>query len=456
MKMNAESKIRRGGMPRRRERPQEMDAQVFTPRFLGVSASRRSICALLLTALLAIATGCQDDSMGREAQYDYSVGNYPRAERVLKKAATKTDENYVLNNDRLGSVALVNYDLNTAESAFLRSYEVINSANVNDGGRALSAAVVGENNKIWKGEPFERAMVNYYLGLLYYMRGDYNNSRAAFENALFKLRDYGSGDDPKQYSEFESDFSLAYMMLGKCYLHLGQPDKAKNMFDLGVKERPDLANVAQGLSRPSNLLIVADWGWGPVKITTVDHAFAGFGPRPEEAGPIPLPRVYLDGHPAYLSAPPAPLIDLLSLAQDRKWQDIDTIRAIKSVAGKALMGVGAAETLHGSGATGHRYNGNDVAIGLGLIAAGALLDASSQADLRHWEMLPRTVYLIPMQVPPGTHDVTVEFPTGEQQTWHGLVAPAQGEATYYYRMLENAPTDRNWPPGNTTAAEQAN
>ena len=49
----------------------------------------------------------------------------------------KTDENFVLNNLRLGSAALAAYDLDTAESAFLRAYEVLNSVGVNDGGRCL-------------------------------------------------------------------------------------------------------------------------------------------------------------------------------------------------------------------------------------------------------------------------------------------------------------------------------
>jgi hypothetical protein len=111
-----------------------------------------------------------------------------------------------------------------------------------------------------------------------------------------------------------------------------------------------------------------------------------------------------------------------------------------------MMGVGAAEALHGSSWTGHRQNNNDIAIGLGLIAAGALLDASSQADLRQWEMLPRSVFLVPLNLSPGPHNVSVAFATGEQQAWHGLVAPAQGEETYYFRMLESAPVDYTWPP----------
>jgi tetratricopeptide (TPR) repeat protein len=406
-----------------------------------------------LLALALFLAGCQQD-ISPQVRTDYDRGAFAELITQLKPLATKTDENYVLNNVRLGSAAIVSYDLDTAESAFLRAYEVINSANVNSGGRAVSAAVVGESTKIWKGEPFERAMCNYYLGVLYYIRHDYNNSRAAFENALFKLRDYGDPDHPDQYSQYESNFALAYLMLGKCYQHLNRPDKAADMFAQAAKIRPDLGPLADGLSRDdSNVFLIVDWGQGPTKITTVDHAFAGYAPRPEEVGPIPLPYVYVDGNAAQLLAAPLPTIDLLALAQDHKWQDIDTIRAVKSVAGKALMGVGAYETLRGAGATGHRENGTQLAVGLGMIAAGALLDASSQADLRQWEMLPRSVFLLPMKLPPGTHDVTVTFPTGERQTWHGLIAPPQGEETYYYRMLLYAPPDRYWPPTNLGGEE---
>jgi hypothetical protein len=40
-------------------------------------------------------------------------------------------------------------------------------------------------------------------------------------------------------------------------------------------------------------------------------------------------------------------------------------------------------------------------------------------------MLPRTVFLLPLQLAPGRHDVMVEFP-GIRQKWTGVQAPAQG------------------------------
>src|SRR6185437_12430778 len=140
-----------------------------------------------------------------------------------------------------GSAALAAYDLKTAEEAFVRSYEVINSVGVNDGGRSLGAALVSENIKVWKGEPFERAMVNFYLGVIYYMHHDYANARGAFENALFKLRDYGEGDQKDKYQTVESNFVLGYLMLARCYQQLGKPDQAQKNFDRVTTLRPDLA-----------------------------------------------------------------------------------------------------------------------------------------------------------------------------------------------------------------------
>src|SRR5436309_2660251 len=129
-----------------------------------------------------------------------------------------------------------NYDLDAAESAFLNAYEVINSTGVNSGGRGAAAAIINEKMKVWKGEPFEKAMVNYYLGLVYYMRHDYENARAAFENSLFKLRDYGeSKNKDDEYRKVESDFALGYLMLAKSFQRLGDEQAARKNFDRVVE-----------------------------------------------------------------------------------------------------------------------------------------------------------------------------------------------------------------------------
>src|SRR5437763_17217025 len=111
----------------------------------------------------------------------------------------KKDENYVLNNCRYGSCALAAGQFEEAQAAFLTAYHVINSGDVNDAGRQMQASVVFEGGKVWKGGPFERAMAQYYLGVLVLMSHDYENGRAAIQNSLFSLRERVEKDTPDTF-----------------------------------------------------------------------------------------------------------------------------------------------------------------------------------------------------------------------------------------------------------------
>lgn len=378
--------------------------------------------------------------MAQAAVSDYFVGNFQGAVERLRPLADETDGNFVLNNVRLGSAALVEYDLEEAERAFLRAYEVMNSVGVNDGGRSLGAVLVDEKIRIWKGEPFERAMANFYLGLVYYMRQDYGNARAAFENALFKLRDYGEAkNQDDSYREAENNFALAHLMLGRTYQRLGREGDARKSFERAAELRSYLEPLADFERHArSNVLLVVDYGLGPRKGAEFDGSIVAFGPTPVQVGPVPLPRVFVDGYAIDMDGADRPPVDLLALAQDRRWQSIDTIRTFKSVVGTGLIAGGLYE--------GTRRGGNE-AVALGLILGGLAAKATSQADTRQWEMLPRTVFLLPLQLPPGQHDVRVEFPGGVYQEWRGLVAPEEGdEATYYFRMQRHNPGPFSWPP----------
>ena len=407
------------------------------------SSNLSAACGFAL--LLLVMTGCGPSRAQREADRavsDYLVGDYPRAVQRLAPLSAKTDENFVLNNLRLGSAALANYDLDTAEGAFLRAYEVLNSVGVNDGGRTLGAVLVSENVRIWRGEPYERAMANFYLGLVYYMRRDYNNARAAFENALFKLRDYGEGQPGGgKYTEQESNFALARIMLARSLQRLGREDDAHKHLEAVAQTRSWLATAADPqLHAESNVLLVIDFGYGPQKVTDFDGSIVGFAPTPQEEGPPPPPRVHVNGRPVDVGPFERPPVDLVVIAQDRRWQSIDTIRAVKSAVGTGLM--------VGGMAYGTRRDARPE-IALAAILGGALLKATSQADVRQWEMLPRTTYLVPLSLPPGTHDISVSFPDvrGVRQEWRGIVAPPAGEeATYYLRMQRYDDGPNYWPP----------
>ena len=410
----------------------------------------RSTSLAILASAIAF-TGCvsQDQIDAQHAVESYMAGDYAGARTLLLPLSKKTNEDFVLNNVRLGSTTLAMYDLLGSQTAFQQAYEVLNSYGVNNGGRTLGAVLVDEKIRIWRGEPFERAMANFYLGLIYYMQADYNNARAAFQNALFKLRDYQTDNQdnpsPDKYSEVDSNFALAQYMLARCYQRLGNDDLAEANFKRLVTLRPQLAALADiGLNRNSNVLLVIDYGNGPIKATNGDGAIVGFYPTPNEIGPPGRPDVFVDGRGVDIFDLNHPLVDLIALAQDRRWQSIDTIRTVKSVVGTGLMAGGAYEALTAQ-------HGGNAAVGLGLIAAGALLKASSQADVRMWEMLPRNTYAIPLTLPPGKHDIIVTFPYGERETLQGItVGSTPAESTYYLRAQRAVSVSQPWPPATLT------
>lgn len=392
--------------------------------------------------------GCEAQKNARiveGAVQSYYSGDYAAAEKALQPLAQKPNEDFVVNNLRLGIVQLPPYQLDDSEASFLRAIEVINATGVNNGGRTLGAVLVDEKVKVWKGEPFERAMASFYLGVIHYIRHDYQNARASFENALFKLRDY----DPKQPSDskdVDSNFAPATLMLAKCFQRVGRDDLAQANFKSLVEHFPHMAALAdEQRNLDSNVLLIVDYGHGPRKVTDESGSLVGFGPRPQQEGPVPTPTVRIDGTIAIGQGIVQPPADLLALAQERQWQSIDTIRAVKSTVGTGLLIGGAIVGSQGLNSSGARQR-TDLMVAGGLLAGGLIMKATSQADIRQWEMLPRTTFIIPLHVAPGTHNLNVQFPGGLQQTWRNIVVPEKGEATYYLRMQRWAQGPFDWPP----------
>src|SRR5688500_15565083 len=115
---------------------------------------------LLSLAPLAACNGSAPSRAASQAISLYQVGQFQAAAATMARETVKKDENFVLNNCRYGSAALAAGDLTAAENAFMAAYEVINGVNTNDGGRTMGATLVFEGVKVWKGEPFERAMAH--------------------------------------------------------------------------------------------------------------------------------------------------------------------------------------------------------------------------------------------------------------------------------------------------------
>jgi tetratricopeptide (TPR) repeat protein len=409
--------------------------RVVVPSWFGISTEHLVKKACLIAPLLLSLAACQETPHNiQNAVNLYYAGEYPQAELAMRGPASKKNESFVLNNCRLGSCAIAAQDYPTAEDAFMQAYTIMSTVNTNDGGRALAASLIAENVKVWKGEPFERAMAHYYLGIVNLHKGDYDNARAAFQNSLFKLRDYATkndkGPDATRYQEYESQFALGYFGLGLCNLRMHEPELAKAAFDKAVQYQPGLQQLVTTTLQPAtNVFLFIDYGQGPREGPKGWYNEESvFGPSPAEAGPIPSIYVSVDGNQLAMQAANA-TCDTLAMAQDRHWQDIDTIRKTKAVIGTGLMAGGAGAAAYGA----DNRNGTVALAGLGAVAVGALLAASSQADIRYWEMLPRTVYVIPATLPAGQHNLIVSAGGSMLEPTIITVAP-QGDTIVYLRL----------------------
>jgi tetratricopeptide (TPR) repeat protein len=407
--------------------------------FANVRRSPLKSAALLAALALAAGPlgGCNHTSReARNAYMEYQVGNFAAAAAELKPDTKKKNENFVLNNCRYGSSALAAGQLPEAENAFMAAYEVMNGTKTNDGGRTLGAAVVFEGIKVWKGEPFERAMAHYYLGLIFLIKNDYENARAAFQNSLFKVREYASKDDLDHYKEVESNFALGYFGLGLCYLRTGKAELADASFKRAQAIDPRLGPVIAELQQPGvNTLLFVDAGKGPRKSPRGWYnEESAFGPTPGEVGPIPQIIATVDGQRATNPNDSYSTVDTLAMAQERRWQDIDTLRKAKAVIGTGMMAGGTGLAAYGA----HRGDQGMMWAGIGTALAGAAVAASSQADTRNWEMLPRTVYIVPLALPPGPHTITVQVGGSQSAPLQATIQPprpaAPSDNVFYFRL----------------------
>ena len=364
---------------------------------------------LLAMLMLCALAGCsQESAQVRQAVADYYLGDYPQAEKVLAPLAEKKNQNYVLNNCRYGSAALAAGNLNHAEQAFMRAYRVMNAVNVNTGSHVLGAVILYDGFKVWKGQPFERAMAHYYLGLIFLIKGEYNNARAPFANSLFRLRQYANPNrhvpPAQRYARVESDFTLGYFGLGVCYLHLGNMNLARANFNRAVQLNPALGPIVERLYNPKvNALIFVDYGFGPRRRSKGWYGEQTvFTPAPWQVGPIPPIQAWVNSQPvAGISA--SAMVNTLALAQDKRWLTMNTIRETKAVVGTGLMAGGLIAANSGA-----RSNNGTVALaGLGAAALGAALAASSHADTRYWQMLPWTVYVLPLTLRQGYNRIEI-------------------------------------------------
>lgn len=313
----------------------------------------------------------------------------PAALRALSdKLAKEGAQNRVLNQMQLGLAALNGGFIDLARASF---DDVLTQIELTHAGTAQAAKArslwYAEGTKIFKGEPYERAMAYYYRGLIYLMERDFDNARACFTSGILQ-------DSFAEEEQNRSDFAVLDLLAAyACHLQ-GDFTMRDDEFKIFKTLRPDFPEP----DWDNVVLAVVETGKSPRKLADgVGHyqmkifrgkQFKDVGASISTAG---------DQHwRAY------PTEDIAFQAMTRGARPIDAINEGKVQFKKSAEKFGttltsvASEAMVFAPAFSNSGGASAVAGGLGVIGAFSVMmaqNAKPRADTRYWNNLPDTVHL---------------------------------------------------------------
>jgi tetratricopeptide (TPR) repeat protein len=336
-------------------------------------------------------------------------------------------ENQALHAMRAGLAALNHGQFPLAGKMFDGAIADVDSlmAGAKEAQRA-SGKFVREQEKWFKGEAYERSALYFYRGLLYLVAKDFGNAAACFKRA--QLYDITGDDAPG----FAGDWYSCEWLLAVALEKQGSPDVARQAL-----ERAATFTTRQGEVPPpapgQNVLIVVQTGVGPIK-----YRAGRYGERLVYAnGPNPVTAIEIrDG--SRLLAQASAAENLYVQATTRGTRHVDYI-----LAGKANFKHGTQTTaaLLGRGAViaAQQKDGELVAgvlAGLSVLSAIVSSATTPEADIRLWNNLPHSIFLIGLTLPPGQQTLQVNGlgPSPQTVEIHPTVQPDDPLQIVFIRM----------------------
>jgi tetratricopeptide (TPR) repeat protein len=363
-------------------------------------AARRLAVA---AALAGFAAGCAGIDRGADVQ-EFAAGRYASARSLAEARASEGGPDQVLELCLAGTAALAEGDVESAHRYFEDSFTDLEDMHATTAETA--GAIAGpERSKRWKGDPHERCMNAYYLGVTKWLRGDVDNAAAAFKTGL--LRDAGSVK-----GEAQSDFAALWFLLGMAQREARHEDRGAQALARARELLPENPWTDPAAAADANVLLVVDVGIGPQKVPTGHHGseiqflrqpYATVGAEVSESGRS-LGRS-------------AVATDVFTQAVTRGSKNLDTVNKSKAVIKDASV-IGGAVLADNAGS---RTSQN---IGIALVIVGLLLPA--EADVRSWVTLPGEIQVWTGRLPAGEHVLRVE---PQDSSGRGVVASQEIRVT---------------------------
>jgi tetratricopeptide (TPR) repeat protein len=169
----------------------------------------------LALAVVAVAAGCATQyPAGVE---EYYGGNCQAARSIYEQGAEGDKQSRALYLVRLGTLELESGNIEAAREDFVGATEIMGALKAEG---EFNAIVGSESTKEYKGDPYERMMACWYLGLADYMSGDYNKAFPSFRSAA--IADGGTSEE-----RYQADAASVFIMMGKTREAFGDRRKAE-------------------------------------------------------------------------------------------------------------------------------------------------------------------------------------------------------------------------------------
>ncbi len=179
---------------------------------------RQSVVTATLLAAVLFAGCAASRPMGIE---EYYAGDRASAERLFRRGLDRERNSRALYLLLLGTVYLEDGRLEEAREKFIEATEIMESF-VAEG--EFAALVGREAAKQYKGDPYERMMAWWYLGLLDYALGDYHMALPSFKSSII-------ANSPPGDEAYMADNASGYLMTAKTYIAMGDASQALREFE---------------------------------------------------------------------------------------------------------------------------------------------------------------------------------------------------------------------------------
>jgi hypothetical protein len=347
------------------------------------------LVAILLSSCSSAPTYKYERSTN-ESELDAFMQGKPPGYRAFFEIYLKQGaRNSVLNEMRIGLLAFQNRDYDLAAWLFDRAIVKIETVYANNKtAKKARSKFSSEEIKDFKGDPYERAMVYFYRGLIYLIKDDYENARASMLGGLLQ-------DSLAEDQEYEQDFASHYYLASWASHCNGNESQAEDYFLQAVKHKPLL-------KRPKSddrVLLIATSGVSPIKLRQGKYNEQRFFDVNSNLASYQMAAPKLTTNqvliPYYFSD------NLHWQATTRGGRAIDIINEGKAVfkentdkAGDSFVRTGNALMNQGRYSNNRKLgNAGAVFALVGMFSKGISNASKPAADIRYWDNLPSHIYL---------------------------------------------------------------